>query len=130
MLNYIFIYFCFALCCGTCSQRGPKGEHKCTRGWPGSLPVGLHTFKIETQICVSNKVQVNWICRSSICENTSTCHLIKKSGTNGVCTSSLLHLRPLRYLHLATQKIKVAYTKCCKQLKYFLIVAQSIIMLN
>ena len=55
-----------------------KGEHECTRGWPGSVPVGLHTFKIETQTCVSNKVQVTQICRSSTCENTSTCHLIKK----------------------------------------------------
>ena len=33
---------------------GLKGEHECTRGWPGSVPVGLHTFKIETLICVSN----------------------------------------------------------------------------
>ena len=70
-----------------------KGEH--THGWPGSVPVGLHTFKIETQICVSNKVQVTQIRRSSTCENTSTCHLIKKSDTNRIWTCSLLHLRPV-----------------------------------
>ena len=72
-----------------------KGEHECTHGWPGSIPVGLHTFKIETQICVSNKVQVTRIHRSSTRENTSTCHLIKKSDTNRIWTSSLLHLRPV-----------------------------------
>ena len=72
-----------------------KGEHECTRGWPGSVPVGLHTFKIETQICVSNKVQVTWIRRSSTRENTSTCHLIKKCDTNRIWASSLLHLRPV-----------------------------------
>ena len=72
-----------------------EGEHQCTCGWPGSIPVGLQTFKIETQIHVSNKVQVTQICRSSTCENTSTCHLIKKSDTNSIWTSSLLHLRPV-----------------------------------
>jgi len=34
-----------------------KGEHECTHGWPGSVPVGTD-FKIETQIRVVNKVQV------------------------------------------------------------------------
>ena len=52
-----------------------KGEHECTRGWPGSVPVGL---QIETQICVSNKAQVTQIRRSSTHENTSTCPLIKE----------------------------------------------------
>ena len=33
---------------------------------------------------VSNKVQVTRICRSSTRENTSTCHLIKKSDTNRI----------------------------------------------
>ena len=32
-----------------------KDEHECTCGWPGSVPVALHTFKFETQICVSNR---------------------------------------------------------------------------
>ena len=72
-----------------------KGEHECTCGWPRSVPVGLRTFKIETQTCVSNKVQVTRIRRSSTRENTSTCHLIKKSDTNRIWTSSLLHLRPV-----------------------------------
>ena len=63
---------------------GIKGEHECTHGWPGFVPVGLHTFKIETQICVSNKVQVTQIRRSSTRKNTSTCHLIKKSDTNRI----------------------------------------------
>ena len=33
--------------------------------------------------------------RSSTHENTSTCHLIKKSDTNRIWTSSLLHLKPV-----------------------------------
>jgi len=41
-----------------------KGEHECTCGWPGSVPTGLQT-SIETQICVSNKVQVTRIHGSS-----------------------------------------------------------------
>ena len=39
-------------------------------------------------------------------------------------------LRPLGYMHLDTQHVKVVYTKSCKQLKYILIVAQSIMMLK
>ena len=55
-----------------------------------SAPVGLQTFKIETQIHVSNKVQVTQICRSSTCENTSTCYLIKKSDTNRIWTNRFM----------------------------------------
>jgi len=69
-----------------------KGEHECTCGWPGSVPTGLQTFKIETQIHVSNKVQVTWIRRSSTHENTSTCYLVKKSTTSRIWTNSLLYL--------------------------------------
>ena len=39
-------------------------------------------------------------------------------------------LRPLSYMHLDTQNVKAVYTKSCKQLKYILIVAQSLMMLK
>ena len=74
-----------------------KGEHECTRGWPRSVPAGLQTFKIETQIRVSNKAQVTQIRGSSTRENTSTCYLIKKSDTDKIWTHSLLHLRPVMH---------------------------------
>jgi len=70
-----------------------KGEHECTRGWPRSVPTGLQTFKIQTQIRVSIKVQVTRIHGSSTHEHTSTCYLIKQSDTSRIWTSSLLHLK-------------------------------------
>ena len=74
----LFIHCCCSSCHCAYMRSYSKGEHECTHGWPRSVPVGLHTFKIETQICVSDKVQVTWICNSSTCENTSTCHSINE----------------------------------------------------
>jgi len=51
-----------------------KPEHKCTHGWPGSVPVGLQPYKIHTWICTSQEILVTWICGSSICKMTSTCN--------------------------------------------------------
>ena len=103
-----------------------KGEHKCTHGWPRSVPTGLQAFKIQTQIQASNRVQVTQICGSSTCKNTSTCHLIKKSDTSKIQTGGDLTFKTgdaLDHWAIYTwddQNIKCAYTKSCRKLKYIL----------
>jgi hypothetical protein len=49
-----------------------KAEHKCTYGWPGSVPVGLNSFRTQAQICAGHQTQVTWIHRSSACQNAGT----------------------------------------------------------
>ena len=74
----------------------PDHELRCiVHAFTRSIPAGLQTSKIETQIRVSNKVQVTQICGSSTRENTSTCDLIKKSDTSRIWTNSLLYLWPV-----------------------------------
>ena len=102
-----------------------KGEHECTHGWPRSIPTGLQAFKIQTQIQASNRVQVTWICGSSTCKNTSTCHLIKKSDTSQIQTGDLTFKAVDALDHWAIYtwdgwNIKPAYTKSSRKLKYIL----------
>jgi hypothetical protein len=103
-----------------------KGEHECTHGWPGSIPMDLQPFKIQTQIWASNRV-LTQIHRSSTHKNTSTCYLIKKSDTSLVQTGTLTFMtgcfRPLSYINLNwlnTQNIKPVYAQSCRKLKHIL----------
>ena len=98
-----------------------KGEHECTRGWPRSVPAGLQTVKIQTQICASNRVQVIQIHRSSTRENTSTCYLIKKSDTIRNWTSNLLPLKASDALdHWVIYTCIVKYKACSYPVLYYM----------
>jgi hypothetical protein len=55
------------------SLLSPKAEHKCTCGWPGSVPMGISNSKCYTWISAGFSHWVTWNHESKTCGFSSTC---------------------------------------------------------